>query len=104
MPSSSTSARTSPGPTPRAPPPTPPPSPTDAPQRAERMGGMAEPEAYAPTAARIADVAGFFPKWMTDFNDGQHPDGQFNNVTPAANQRQSYPVWADAGVVIPWEM
>ncbi|HVT81564.1 MAG TPA: family 78 glycoside hydrolase catalytic domain [Phycisphaerae bacterium] len=78
--------------------------PTDCPQRDERMGWMGDAQAFAPTAARNSDVAAFFTKWLQDVRDEQHADGQFNNVNPAANQTQSYPVWADAGVVIPWEM
>jgi alpha-L-rhamnosidase len=78
--------------------------PTDCPQRDERMGWMGDAQVFSPTAARNADVAAFFMKWMVDVNDGQSPDGAFNNVNPRANQNQSYPVWGDAGVIIPWVM
>src|SRR4029079_11330933 len=78
--------------------------PTDCPQRDERMGWMGDAQVFAPTAARNADVAGFFTKWLLDVNDAQRADGAFNNVSPKANENQSYPVWADAGVVIPWTM
>jgi len=37
-------------------------------------------------------------------NDAQGPEGEFSTVSPRANQNQSYPVWADAGVIIPWAM
>lgn len=78
--------------------------PTDCPQRDERMGWMGDAQVFAPTAARHADVSGFFMKWMQDVNDGQNANGSFNNVNPRARETQSYPVWADAGVVIPWTM
>ncbi|HVX86642.1 MAG TPA: family 78 glycoside hydrolase catalytic domain [Phycisphaerae bacterium] len=78
--------------------------PTDCPQRDERMGWMGDAQVFAPTAARHADVSGFFMKWMQDVDDGQNANGSFNNVNPRARENQSYPVWADAGVVIPWTM
>src|ERR1043165_7452750 len=68
------------------------------------MGWMGDAQAFAATAARNTDVSGFFTKWLIDVVDGQHADGQYNNVNPVAGQTQSYPVWADAGVIIPWEM
>src|SRR6185369_8568547 len=67
--------------------------PTDCPQRDERMGWMGDAQVFAPTAARIADVAGFFTKWMVDVNDSQGSKGEFRTVSPKANQNQSYPVW-----------
>jgi alpha-L-rhamnosidase len=78
--------------------------PTDCPQRDERMGWMGDAQVFAPTAARHADVSGFFMKWLQDVDDGQNANGSFNNVNPRAREAQSYPVWADAGVVIPWTM
>src|SRR6185436_1051481 len=66
--------------------------PTDCPQRDERMGWMGDAQVFAPTAARNANVAGFFTKWIIDVNDAQGPNGAFNNVSPRGNQNQSYPV------------
>jgi len=78
--------------------------PTDCPQRDERMGWMGDAQVFAPTAARTADVAAFFAKWLVDVNDAQSAAGAFEKVAPHANQTQSYPVWGDAGVIIPWVM
>jgi alpha-L-rhamnosidase len=78
--------------------------PTDCPQRDERLGWMGDAQVFAPTAARNADVAGFFNKWMVDVNDAQGPNGEFSTVSPRANQNNSWPVWGDAGVIIPWTM
>ena len=78
--------------------------PTDCPQRDERLGWMGDAQVFAPTAARNADVAGFFTKWMVDVNDAQGPKGEFKTVSPSANQTNSWPVWGDAGVIVPWVM
>jgi alpha-L-rhamnosidase len=79
--------------------------PTDCPQRDERLGWMGDAQVFAPTAARNADVAAFFTKWMVDVNDGQTTNGDFADVSPRVSRPQpAMPVWGDAGVIIPWEM
>jgi len=78
--------------------------PTDCPQRDERMGWMGDAQVFAPTAARNSDVAGFFAKWTIDIDDAQTPQGRFSSVSPKGTQNQGYPVWGDAGVLIPWLM
>jgi alpha-L-rhamnosidase len=79
--------------------------PTDCPQRDERMGWMGDAQVFAPTAARNADVSSFFTKWMIDVNDGQSARGDFANYSPRVAQPQpGWPVWGDAGVIIPWVM
>ena len=78
--------------------------PTDCPQRDERMGWMGDAQVFAPTAARNADVAGFFAKWLVDISDGQGATANSPHFVPRANQNNSYPVWGDAGVIIPWTM
>jgi alpha-L-rhamnosidase len=78
--------------------------PTDCPQRDERLGWMGDAQVFSPTAASNADVSGFFTKWMVDVNDAQGPNGEFSTVSPRANQNNSWPVWGDAGVIIPWVM
>jgi alpha-L-rhamnosidase len=79
--------------------------PTDCPQRDERMGWMGDAQVFAPTAARNADVAAFFQKWMVDVDDGQSARGDFARCSPRiADNSAGWPVWADAGVIIPWVM
>jgi len=79
--------------------------PTDCPQRDERMGWMGDAQVFAPTAARNADVAAFFEKWMVDVDDGQSARGDFAKCSPRiADLAPGWPVWADAGVIIPWVM
>jgi alpha-L-rhamnosidase len=79
--------------------------PTDCPQRDERMGWMGDAQVFAPTAARNADVSAFFDKWMVDVDDGQSARGDFAKCSPRiADNSAGWPVWADAGVIIPWVM
>jgi alpha-L-rhamnosidase len=78
--------------------------PTDCPQRDERMGWMGDAQVFAPTAACNADVAAFFEKWMVDVNDGQSARGDFGKFSPRVADNAAWPVWADAGVIIPWLM
>ena len=79
--------------------------PTDCPQRDERLGWMGDAQVFAPTAARNADVAAFFAKWMVDVDDGQGTHGDFADVSPrVARPQPAMPVWGDAGVIIPWAM
>jgi len=79
--------------------------PTDCPQRDERLGWMGDAQVFAPTAARNADVAAFFAKWMVDVDDGQSQNGDFADVSPRVSRPQpAMPVWGDAGVIIPWVM
>jgi len=83
--------------------------PTDCPQRDERLGWMGDAQVFAPTGAYNADVAGFFRKWMADVDDAQRNDdtpnaGAYATVAPRANQADAYPVWGDAGVIVPWAM
>jgi alpha-L-rhamnosidase len=77
--------------------------PTDCPQRDERQGWMGDAQVFAPTAAMNADVSSFFAKWMVDVNDGQLANGAFCVTSPRiANPGAAYPVWGDAGVIVPW--
>jgi alpha-L-rhamnosidase len=79
--------------------------PTDCPQRDERMGWMGDAQVFAPTAARNADVAAFFTKWLVDVDDGQGSNGDYADVSPrVARTQPAMPVWGDAGVIIPWVM
>jgi alpha-L-rhamnosidase len=83
--------------------------PTDCPQRDERMGWMGDAQVFAPTAAYNADVSSFFSKWMVDVNDGQLTSGPragaYWVTSPRVDsQGAGYPIWGDAGVIIPWVM
>ncbi|MDR8409416.1 glycoside hydrolase family 78 protein [Nonomuraea sp. 3-1Str] len=79
--------------------------PTDCPQRDERLGWLADAQVFLPTAARNADVAAFFARWMRDVVSGQDADGAFPNVAPkVCVTQEGAPAWGDAGVIIPWHL
>jgi alpha-L-rhamnosidase len=79
--------------------------PTDCPQRDERLGWMGDAQVFAPTAAYNAGVAAFFSKWMIDVNDGQSTNGDYADFSPrVARPQPAWPVWGDAGIIIPWTM
>jgi alpha-L-rhamnosidase len=77
--------------------------PTDCPQRDERLGWLGDAQLFCRTAAFNADVSRFYDKWMTDVMDAQSPRGAFPNVAPRMGEwTDGAPVWADAGVIVPW--
>ncbi|GAB4240884.1 MAG: glycoside hydrolase family 78 protein [Acidobacteriota bacterium] len=79
--------------------------PTDCPQRDERLGWTGDAQVFFPTAAFNMDVAPFFRKWLADLAADQFPDGRIPHVIPnVLGQGGGSVGWADAGVIIPWEM
>lgn len=83
--------------------------PTDCPQRDERLGWTGDAQIFAGTAAFHYDVRRFFEKWMFDLVDGQADDGAFPDVapdvlTPLLPHCKGNAAWADAGVIIPWQI
>ncbi|MFC7328683.1 family 78 glycoside hydrolase catalytic domain [Marinactinospora rubrisoli] len=88
--------------------------PTDCPTR-ERLGWTGDYQVFAPTAARLYDVAGFSRKWLRSVRDDQLADGRIANVSPDHNRLKAHddPMsngitgsagWGDAIVLVPWEM
>lgn len=80
--------------------------PTDCPQRDERLGWTGDAQAFSVTAAYNADVYGFFRKWMQDMRDSQSESGGFADVNPRVGccTSEDACAWADAGVIIPYNM
>lgn len=80
--------------------------PTDCPQRDERLGWTGDAQAFSTTAAYNADVYGFFRKWMQDMRDSQSESGGFADVNPRVGccHSEDACAWADAGVIIPYNM
>jgi alpha-L-rhamnosidase len=79
--------------------------PTDCPQRDERLGWTGDAQVFAPTAAFNFNVAAFFTKWMKDVAADQLPDGKVNHVVPdVLNGASGSTAWADAAIIIPWQM
>ena len=83
-------------------------TPTDCPQRDERLGWMGDIQIFSQTACFNMDMAAFFTKWLRDVRDEQAADGRFPDFAPhpfgPAERFSAAPVWADAGVIIPWRM
>lgn len=66
--------------------------PTDCPQRDERLGWTGDAQVFAPTAAFLYDVRGFFGKWLDDLADAQLPGGEIPDVAPmCSNSRMPAP-------------
>ena len=84
--------------------------PTDCPQRDERLGWTGDAQAFSPTAAFNMDVAGFFTKWLKDVAADQFESGSVPHVIPnvlpdyQGQQPGGAAGWADAAVIIPWNM
>jgi alpha-L-rhamnosidase len=81
--------------------------PTDCPQRDERLGWLGDAQVFFRTAAYNMNVAGFFTKWLQDLQDAQSETGSYPPVAPnplSWRLADGGPAWADAGVIIPWEM
>jgi alpha-L-rhamnosidase len=83
--------------------------PTDCPQRDERLGWMGDAQVFSATAMFNRDVAGFFTKWLRDVAADQHESGSVPDVVPDVLSRPGKPsggsaAWADAAVIIPWNM
>jgi alpha-L-rhamnosidase len=80
--------------------------PTGCPQRDERDGWTGDALIFAKTSMLNMDVAAFFTKWLRDIDDAQDPNGSFEDVAPNPpfSERTGTPAWADAGVVIPWDV
>ncbi|MDR1720663.1 MAG: glycoside hydrolase family 78 protein [Dysgonamonadaceae bacterium] len=79
--------------------------PTDCPQRDERLGWTADAQVFAPTACFNADAATFFTKWLKDLAADQRKDGAVSHVVPdIANVGFGSTGWADAAVIIPWDI
>jgi alpha-L-rhamnosidase len=83
--------------------------PTDCPQRDERLGWTGDAQVFSRTAAFNMDVAAFFTKWLGDVAADQQEDGAVPHVVPniltTPERRESASAaWADAAVIIPWNM
>lgn len=82
---------------------------TDCPQRNERMGWTGDAQVFAPTAAFNMDVQSFMNKWLLDVRDGQlmyNKQGAVPDTAPLGgdNRPDGCAGWADACVIVPWEM
>lgn len=82
---------------------------TDCPQRDERQGWGADTHVFSTTGAYNAETYGFMSKWMQDMRDSQKRQGSGNYGVTApywtATGSDGRSVgWADAGVIVPYNM
>ena len=78
--------------------------PTDCPQRAERQGWTADTQVFSTAAAYNADSKLFLEKWMVDMRDSQEESGAYPNTAPANFSGGGVFGWADAGVIVPYNL
>ncbi|HEY9006528.1 MAG TPA: family 78 glycoside hydrolase catalytic domain, partial [Ohtaekwangia sp.] len=80
--------------------------PTDCPQRNERLGWTGDAQVFSRTAAYNMNVASFFHKWLKDVAADQRSDGAVPFVIPnvLGDQDVASTGWADAAVIIPWNL
>lgn len=78
--------------------------PTDCPQRDERLGWTADTQVFSMAASYNAQVQGFYHKWMRDMRDGQLENGAYPNVAPFNWVEHGSSSWADAGIILPWNV
>jgi alpha-L-rhamnosidase len=78
--------------------------PTDCPQRDERLGWTGDAQVFMPTAAFNYNVAPFFTRWLGDLSVDQLPDGSVPNVIPDVTKNEGSAGWADASVIVPWNL
>lgn len=78
--------------------------PTDCPQRDERLGWTADTQVFSMAAMYNAQVQGFYHKWMRDMRDGQLENGVYPNVAPFNWVEHGSSAWADAGIILPWNV
>ncbi len=78
--------------------------PTDCPQRDERLGWTGDIQAFAPTACFNVDAAAFLSKWLKDLALDQLEDGRVPHYIPALKTGYAAAGWADAAVIVPWEV
>lgn len=84
--------------------------PSDCPQRDERQGWGADTHVFSITGAYNAEIYGFLSKWMTDMQDAQsrHKGDNAGNYGVTApywfNGNWRSVGWADAGIIVPYNM
>ena len=78
--------------------------PTDCPQRNERKGWTGDAQIFARTGAYLKDVNAFLEKFETDMADVRNPNGNYPEAAPGWNVDRFKGGWAEAGVIIAWQM
>lgn len=78
--------------------------PTDCPQRDERLGWTGDAQVIAPTSVYNLDMYAFWAGYLQSMRQEQLENGGIPHVIPNVLGDKSSSGWADACVIIPWEM
>ncbi|MBQ3085696.1 MAG: family 78 glycoside hydrolase catalytic domain, partial [Clostridia bacterium] len=80
--------------------------PTDCPQRDERAGWTADTQVFAVAGSYLNNSREFLRTFLQSMHDTQRADGAYRSVSPTGNYGASFGAlgWADAGVIIPYEL
>ena len=81
--------------------------PTDCPQRDERMGWTGDAQIFARTATYNYNADQFYSSWLRTVGTSTTEAGLVSNVAPAKNiifYGVCNNAWADAAIIIPWQI
>lgn len=80
--------------------------PTDCPQRDERNGWTADTQVFAVAGSYLNNSKEFLRSFLQAMRDTQREDGAYTSVAPTGNFGQTYGAlgWADAGVIVTYEL
>lgn len=78
--------------------------PTDCPQRNERLGWAGDTQVFSRAGMYQGNMETFYAKWLGDMRDSQRDDGAYPIVAPLAWVGYGTAAWADAGVIVPWNV
>ncbi|MCQ2770297.1 MAG: glycoside hydrolase family 78 protein [Clostridia bacterium] len=82
--------------------------PTDCPQRDERLGWTADTQVFTKTACYQSEAYSFYKKYVLDllYDQKVYYNGDFPMYSPSlkGSTGPGGAVWADAGVIVPWEV
>jgi len=82
--------------------------PTDCPQRDERLGWTGDTQIFCRAGAYLADNLEFMRKWLGDARDSQKgQNGEYCDVIPRVFGEPGHganTAWADAGLIVPYQM
>jgi alpha-L-rhamnosidase len=84
--------------------------PTDCPQRDERCGWLGDAQVFCQNSIFNMNMAAFYTKFIKDMRDAVAPNGQFYSIVPSVKHGKfgmdwyGGPAWADAGVIVPWQV
>lgn len=78
--------------------------PTDCPQRDERFGWAGDTQVFARTAGYNANVYNFLRSYLHTFVLAQRESGAFPDLLTSSYENGGSNGWADAGVILTWEL